>query len=184
MRSGLIATVFVVGLSASSSLAAYPTELLANARASAVGGCNGCGHSQDQTLITSVNVPLTSSAADNTAATGSFADAKATTEFGTLRVYAEAFLAAGDPAPDAQAIGSSLFKEYFSAGAFTNNIANLEFVISGSHTPAAGIIGPSANANLNYVFQDVTTGYDLRFGNWARRGARRLAPGFLRWRPI
>ncbi|MBS0361796.1 MAG: hypothetical protein JSR98_10475 [Proteobacteria bacterium] len=165
----MVSTLAAASL-AGAARAADPQELVANAHASATGGCNGCGASQDQTVLTSVNAPLFSSASDSTVATGSHAQAMATAEFGTQRVYADAFLAAGDPSPDAQAVGFSRYVEYFAPGALGSS-GSITFAITGSHTPNAGVIGPGDDAELNWDIVDVTTNFSLAFGNWSATDA-------------
>ena len=149
--------------------AALPSQLVANARSSASGGCN-CGSFQDQTVLTSSNIALVSSAVDAPAGTTSHAQAKVTTGFGTQHVYADAFLAVGDPSPDAQAIGFSRYVEYFAPGALGSS-GTVTFAITGSHTPNAGVIGPGADAELSWNFTDVTTNYGLAFGSWSATDA-------------
>lgn len=150
------------------ALAADPMQLVANAHASAVGGCNGCGHAQDQT--TSILPSLTSSAADTSFGGASFADAWVKSQYGTQRAYADAFLAAGDTSPDAQSNAFSRFIDYFSAGTFATT-ANFTFAITGSHTPSDDIVGPAADAELHWSFIDVTTNTVIGFGNWSSTDA-------------
>ncbi len=163
------ASLALSSLIATSAQAYNPPQLVANALASATGGCNGCGHFQDQTVYATVSPPITSSAAD-ALASGSYAHAYVTTDFGTLHAYADAFLAAGDPSPDAQARADSQYVDYFAAGSFPS-IATLTFVITGSHTPSADLIGPGADAELSWDFVDVTTNEGLAFGNWSSTDA-------------
>jgi hypothetical protein len=149
---------------ATSAQAYDPSQLVANAHASSVGGCN-CGSSQDQTVVTSINSPLISGATDSPGG-GSFADAFVTTEFGTQRAYADAFLAVGDAHPDAQSSAFSRYIEYYAADTFSGGVANLQFAISGSHTPNADVIGPGASAVLNWDFVDISTNMSIASGTW------------------
>jgi len=171
MRLSLLAVssiLAVAGLSGAAR-AADPMELVANAHASATGGCNGCGSSQDQTAP-QATTPLTSNASDATVATGSHAQAMAFADYGTQRVYADAFLAAGDPAPDAQAVGFSRYVEYYAPGALGSS-GTMTFMITGFHTPNAGVVGPGDDAELNWDFVDVTTNVGLAFGSWSATDA-------------
>lgn len=160
----------LASLGATSAQAYNPAQLTANARASATGGCNGCGHFQNQTVISGNSPPISSSATDTPAGTTSYAHAKATTDYGTQHVYADAFLAAGDLSPDAQARGDSQYIEYFPANTL-GPVYHVKFVITGSQTPSAHLIGPGADAELNWSFVDITTNYGLMDGSWSSTDA-------------
>jgi hypothetical protein len=169
LHKAIVVSVALAG-AATGARAADPQELVANAHASSVGGCLGCGASQDQTVPTKTNTPLTSKATDAPAGSASYAHASATTTFGTQHVYADAFLAGGDPNPDAQAVGFSRFIEYFDPGALGSS-ATVSFIITGSHTPNAGVIGPGTDAELNWSFLDITTNESLASGTWSATDA-------------
>jgi hypothetical protein len=170
LRKAMITAVVLAGV-ATGAHAADPSELVANARASSVGGCNGCGVGHDLTVLTtSKTASAFSKATDAPAGSASFAHAKAKTTFGTQHVYADAFLAAGDANPDAQANGFSRYVEYFDPGALGSNPI-ISFFITGSHTPNAGVIGPGTDAELNWDLVDVTTNFGIASGNWSATDA-------------
>jgi hypothetical protein len=170
LHKAIVAAVVLAG-GATCARAADPSELIANAHASSVGGCNGCGVSQDQTLLTSSNsMSVVSTATDAPAGSSSFAHAWAKTTFGTQHVYADAFLAAGDANPDAQAVGFSRYVEYFDAGSL-GSTPTISFIITGSHTPNAGVIGPGSDAELNWDLIDATTNFGIASGSWSATDA-------------
>ena len=171
MRSGFLAMASTLAAAslAGAAQAADPSELVANAHASATGGCS-CGNFDDKTVVTSTNAPLNSSAVDAPGGTTSHAQAIVTTQFGTQNLYADAFLAAGDPSPDAQANAFSRYIEYYGPGALGSS-GTVTFAITGSHTPNAGVIGPGTDAELNWQFVDITTNAGLAFGSWSATDA-------------
>jgi hypothetical protein len=156
-------------LAVPSARAAGSQELVANAHASSVGGCS-CGPYDDKTVMTTANNPLHSNATDAPAGSSSYAHADVTTKFGTQKAYADAFLAAGDTNPDAQANAFSRYIEYFAPGTFSGTV-NLTIVITGTHTPNAGVIGPGTDAELTWIFKNETTNFDIASGNWSATDA-------------
>jgi hypothetical protein len=166
MRSVLLASLataatFVVATSA----LADPVELVSNAVASVTGGCNGCGQRDDKTVPTTDKNYVLHSYAQDLAGDGSFGHAEVTTKFGEQHVYADAFMAVGDPGPDVQTQAYSRYVEHFAAGAFANGVYNLTFAITGSLS-AQPDFGPGSSAYLNWDFEDITHPQSLSFGTW------------------
>jgi hypothetical protein len=163
VRSVLLATAaLAAALAAASAAQALPTQLRADTVASVSGGCNGCGHADDQQSFTLST--LTSDVQDKGGG-GSVGHAHVISQYGTQKVSADAFLASGDPGPDVQTRASSEYDENFPAGAFPTGFYHLNFDITGTLS-AQPDIGPGSVAVLNWDFEDVTHPASLSFGTF------------------
>lgn len=164
MRSVLFATAALAAtLAAATAAQALPTALISNATASVTGGCNGCGHN-DLEGPTTIG-PLTADAHDQ-AAGGSVGNAHVSTEFGTQRASADAFLSATDPGPDVQTLAYSEYDENYGPGVFVTGFYNLSFLITGTLSGQPEF-GPGSGAILQWDFEDTTHGGTLSSGTFS-----------------
>ncbi len=160
MRSVLLATVAAVSaLAAASTAQALPTQLVSNAVASVSGGCPGCGHSDLEGTMTLLTL---SANAHDQDVFGSVGNAHVTTTYGTQKVSADAFLAAGSPGPDVQ---TNAFSEYDENFTFKLPLYTLSFLISGTLS-AQPDLGPGSGAYLQWDLEDITHPGSLSFGTF------------------
>jgi hypothetical protein len=149
--------------------------LTANASAGACGGSVGCVVQQDKTLTPAIATDSLSANIASSLTDGSYANASATVSFGTAHVYADAHrtfnASLGGPIQvgDAQSKGFAEFYDYIPTTALSNNVYNLQFNISGTHT-ASDNPYPNSLSALGYLYYSVTdvkTSTYLAYGQWS-----------------
>jgi len=160
LKYGMSSAVLILGggllVGGASPAEASTVSLDAVATAGPCGGSIPCTFEDNKTASSG---PLT---ADMDQTLGGHAVAHAVTNFGTQKVYAEAFSPVGNL--DAQARGFSRVQDYIPG----KNVSSytFHFNIKGTQTDTSGTVGDISDATLNFSLVDDTTNFSLGDFNW------------------
>ena len=157
----------VIGLAAASPAIGSTVYLTSISSAGACGGTVGCQSQDSKTADPATNSNTVSTSIFSTIGPGdgSYANSSSTSLFGSSHVYADAYRTLAGTIGDAQSRGYAEFSDVVPAGNINGSL-NFTFVITGSHTPTAGVSSASAYAYLYYDVVDAKTNTGLGSGTW------------------
>lgn len=162
LKYGMSSAVLILGsgllLGGASPAEASTVSLDAVATAGPCGGSIPCTFEDNKTASSG---PL---AADMDQTLGGHAVAHAVTNFGTQKVYAEAFSPVGNL--DAQARGFSRVQDFIPASNINGSSYTFHFNIKGTQTDTSGTVGDISDATLNLSVVDDTTNFSIGDFNW------------------
>ena len=162
LKYGMSSAVLILGsgllLGGASPAQAGTVSLDAVATAGPCGGTVACTFEDSKTASSG---PLSASM-DKTL--GGHAVAHAITNFGTQKVYAEAFSPVGNA--DAQARGFSRVQDYIPGSFINGGPYTFHFSIAGTQTDTSHTIGDISDATLTFSLIDDTTNFGIGDFNW------------------
>lgn len=166
-----LSALLLIGAAGAASATEQPS-LTATAAAGACGGDVSCFFTDSHTVQAATTGDSVSGVKHSTMPDGSYADASATSSFGALHVFADAYRAPLGTYGDAQSNATAEFVDLFSGAQISGGVYHLDFTVDGTHALNDGLYGVDNGAYVSYSVADTVTNSSLLSGFWQSTDAQ------------